>query len=377
MTDEEKLVYWSKFHQKLRDEKARKQELYGPGYQKRRERNWDIITFGTIRRAGERVAEVVQGLVQQTDVLFDKLSEKLGARVFDTNAIDRSVEPTLTIDAAQLYAADDVASLADNSKQAAEGLGQLYYDQTDLATAIANVRTASWQVTQVQEPKTMAVVLANNTVAHIHGFSSFEEILGKIEYGFPENELPELLNLLRSQREGVEEVSSVFAHQLFYRASVRFVERCMDPAFSDGPERDRLLYFALAIKGLRPDVDQDDLFDKIYDGVYEHLQREEAKGTQFAQPVDKLNVISMFDRIRERHVKDAMRAATDAPEHGPDDSIAPLAPTGEANARLAEGYEQLPVADGGLASSSDGKVVPFRPAPPKSKPEDPNGSPKT
>ncbi|MDX1922302.1 MAG: hypothetical protein SFW65_04130 [Alphaproteobacteria bacterium] len=369
---EDRHEFWAKLHRERVERRARDLELYGPGYQKRRERMHDLFTGKSLLRAADRISQMVQGAFKQTDALFDVLSEKLGTKVIE---IDRTKEPEFDLNPKELYARDHTAPIANAEfLQAIEDAIKSLYGNEQLPATLTQgtstaVQAASAELTAPLEPRGMALELPGARVAIIHGFDSFEEILAKVEYGFPENELPELLNMLRTQREGVEEVSDAFARQLFYRASVRFVERSMDPEFADGPERDRLLYFALAIKGLRPDIDQDDTFDKIYDGVYEHLQKQKAAGREFAGTVDKLNVISMFDKVRERHVKEAMHASTH--ELGgteQDDTIAPII-TDEAEAarRLQEGLAQIPESEGGTQPN---KVVPFRPV---VKPRGPEG----
>lgn len=356
-TDEEIRAHWREFRAKLHAQCARDLELYGPGYEKRREKVWDVITFGPVKRAGARIAEAVQGLIQQTDKLFDDLSLALDSKI---GVVDRSVEPKFNINLSEIYAQDNAGAQSGNIEavQAAGALEELYEDRAQLNSASAIAQAASHQVTQVQEPKTLALVLANNTVAHIQGYESFEEILAKVEYGFPDQELPQLLNMLRYQREGVEQVSEAFARQLFYRAAVRMVERNLAPETEDGIEADRLKFFALAIKGLRPDVDNLDVFKKLSKKVHEHLQ-----ATQYPE-LKETNVISIFNRVREPHVTFKLHQATDAPMHPQDDSVAPLIPGKDGDEALARGFEEL-----------DNKVVPLRPITPKPGSEDPSSNP--
>lgn len=363
MTDEEKLKFWSDFHQKMREKRARDLEFYGPGYQKRRERIQDILT-------GRALLRSVQGVMEQTGALFDKISEKLGTKVVE---IDRTVEPTFKVNLGALLKQDNqpVASSAEFFDELNRALNGMYDGETfPLATqnTTAIVQAASTELTAA--PKAIALDLGNGKTAQVEGFGGFDEILTKIEYGFPENELPELLNLLRSQRDdGVEQVSDAFARQLFFRAAVRLVERSLNPETAGGIEGDRLLYFALAIKGLRPDIDNLDTFKDISRELHKHLQ-----ATQYPGLLES-NVISIFNRVREPHVYDALHRATDAPALAPDDSIAPLVLPQDMDRALAEGFDKMSVADGGGAASDDGKVVPLRPVPPKSDPEDPKRNP--
>ncbi len=369
---EDRSAFWTE----LRARKARELELYGPGYEKRRQRIHDIFTGKVFLRAADKVVEFVQGATQQTDALFDILSAKLGTKIVE---IDRTKEPAFNLNPKELYAQDTAAqqSPAEYMRAVEQAIKSLYGKETFPATVASGttalVQAASTELTAPVEPRGLALQLSGERVAIIEGFDTFEEILAKVEYGFPENELPELLNLLRSQRDGVEEVSDAFARQLFYRTSIRFVDRSMDPEFADGPERDRLLYFALAIKGLRPDIDQDDTFDKIYDGVYEHLKQQKADGRAFAGDVNKLNVISMFDKVRERNVKDTMRATTDELDHEePETTNAPFeTDEDEVERRLKEGLVQISEADGGTKRDN---VFPLRPQPP-AKPESDPGEP--
>lgn len=350
-TDDEKFAFWSNFHQQMRERRARELELFGPGYQKRRERIQDILTGRALLRSAERISEAVQGLVGQASTVFDTLSERLGTKVVE---IDRSKEPTFKVNTETLL--QDNKPLPGSAEFFAElqqALNSMYegetFPDTTEQTPSAIAQTASTQITARVAPKAIALDLGNDQTALVEGFGSFDEILAKIEYGFPENELPELLNLLRFQGDkGVEQVSDAFARQLFYRAAVRLVERTLDPETEGGIEGERLLYFALAIKGLRPDIDNLDTFKDISRELHKHLAGSQYPGLR------ETNIISIFNRVREPHVTHALHRATDAPLTVPGDDIAPLvSDADDAERRLVEGHE--------AQDAAVGRVVPFRP----------------
>ncbi len=369
---DERKAFWEKLHRERVERRARDLALYGPGYQKRRERIQDILTGKALLRRVEQISEGLKDLVEQASAVFDALSTKLGTKVID---VDRTTPPTFKVNTEALLQQDNtpVTGTDEYFAELNRALSGVYEGETFPAhvqqTAAAIAQAASTQVTAHTGPKAIALDLGNGQTAHVEGFGSFEEILAKIEYGFPENELPELLNLLRSQRDnGVEQVSDAFARQLFYRTAVRLAERCLNPEMTGGIqevdstggiEGQRLQFFALAIKGLRPDIDSLDIFKDISRELHKHLAGSKYPGLK------EVNIISIFNRVREPHVTHALHRATDAPSVVPGDDIAPLATDADdAARRLAEGHATQ---DAGTSN-----VVPLRPAPPK--PEEPNGN---